>query len=79
FDKIIEKWSLEKIKTVGDAYMCAGGIPIRDKMNPVNTVLAGLEIRDFILDQKEILKEDQEGWNLRIGIHTGELTAGVIG
>ncbi len=80
FDKIIEKWELEKIKTIGDSYMCAGGIPIRNKTNPVHTVLAALEIQHYMNDVNQKLKDKgEEPWELRIGIHTGELIAGVIG
>lgn len=80
FDHIIERWELEKIKTIGDSYMCAGGIPIRNKTNPIHTVLAGLEIQRYMLEQQERLRErGEEPWELRIGIHTGELIAGVIG
>lgn len=80
FDEIIEKWNLEKIKTVGDAYLCAGGMPIRSKENPIKTVLAGLEIQHFMRSQAEI--DEQNGikpWSLRVGINTGEVVAGVIG
>ncbi len=80
FDEIIEKWNLEKIKTVGDAYLCAGGMPIRSKENPIKTVLAGLEIQQFIRNQA---KSDEavgiNPWFLRVGINTGEVVAGVIG
>ncbi|MFB6257190.1 MAG: adenylate/guanylate cyclase domain-containing protein [Flavobacteriales bacterium] len=80
FDQIIEKWELEKIKTIGDAYMSAGGIPIRNKTNPIHTVLAGMEIQRYMQEQRERLEEKEEApWELRIGIHTGELIAGVIG
>ena len=80
FDEIIEKWNLEKIKTVGDAYLCAGGMPIRSRENPIKTVLAGLEIQSFM--RKQALADEQAGikpWALRVGINTGEVVAGVIG
>lgn len=80
FDGIIEKWNLEKIKTVGDAYLCAGGMPIRSKENPIKTVLAGLEIQQFIRQQAK--RDEDVGvrpWSLRVGINTGEVVAGVIG
>jgi adenylate cyclase len=80
FDKIIDKHNLEKIKTIGDAYMCAGGIPVANDTNPVDIVRAGLEIKKFM----DKLREDREKqgkdyWELRIGIHTGEVVAGVVG
>ena len=80
FDKIIDKYNLEKIKTIGDAYMCAGGIPVANDSNPIDIVHAGLEIKDYM----EKLKRDREAagqdyWELRIGIHTGAVVAGVVG
>src|SRR5690554_1153702 len=53
FDSIIDKNDLEKIKTIGDAYMCAGGVPIRNKTNPINTTLAAVQIKYYMLDFKE--------------------------
>ncbi|HRO74515.1 MAG TPA: adenylate/guanylate cyclase domain-containing protein, partial [Crocinitomicaceae bacterium] len=77
FDKIIVKNNLEKIKTIGDAYMCAGGIPVRNKTNPIDTCLAALEIQAFMRNFK--MENGSENWQLRIGINTGEIIAGVIG
>ena len=48
FDRIIGKYGLEKIKTIGDSYMCAGGIPIPDESHVINIIKASMEIRDFI-------------------------------
>lgn len=76
FDEIIEKYSLEKIKTIGDAYMCAGGIPIRNKSNAIDVTLAALEIRQYM---EQLSQTDPKTWKIRIGINTGEVTAGVIG
>lgn len=76
FDEIIEKYDLEKIKTIGDSYMCAGGVPIRNKSNAIEVTLAALEINQY-MDQKA--KEDPSTWKIRIGINTGEVIAGVIG
>jgi class 3 adenylate cyclase/ligand-binding sensor domain-containing protein/predicted metal-dependent HD superfamily phosphohydrolase len=77
-DKIIEKHQIEKIKTIGDAYMAAGGVPLRDKENPINCVLAALEIQSFMEKESRRYK-DEEPWQLRIGLHTGDVIAGVIG
>ena len=80
FDKIISKFDLEKIKTIGDAYMCAGGVPIRNKSNAIEVVLAALAIQDFMKSHNAKIKEKgKDPWEIRIGINTGEVTAGVIG
>lgn len=80
FDKIIGNHFLEKIKTIGDAYMCAGGLPLRNKSNPFDATLAALDIQEFIKNtNKQREKENKTLWKLRIGIHTGQVVAGVIG
>ncbi|PKR82095.1 hypothetical protein CW751_01795 [Brumimicrobium salinarum] len=80
FDRIIEKNDLEKIKTIGDAYMCAGGVPIRNKTNPIHTTLAAVQIKDYMRKHKEEqLQKNEPYWKLRIGINTGPVSAGVIG
>jgi ligand-binding sensor domain-containing protein/class 3 adenylate cyclase/HD superfamily phosphodiesterase len=80
FDEIIEKNNLEKIKTIGDAYMAAGGVPARNNSNPIEACLAGLQIQNFVLKHKiESVSKGEENWDLRLGINTGEVTAGVIG
>lgn len=80
FDEIIESYNLEKIKTIGDSYMCAGGIRVQDKQGPVRTVLAGLEMQRFIRDANVGKKfKSQIFWHLRVGINTGSIIAGVVG
>jgi len=80
FDKIIDKHKLEKIKTIGDAYMCAGGIPVENTTNPIDIVKAGLEIKDYMENlKKERETAGEDFWELRIGIHTGPVVAGVVG
>ncbi|MEX1002291.1 MAG: adenylate/guanylate cyclase domain-containing protein [Crocinitomicaceae bacterium] len=76
FDEIIEKYDLEKIKTIGDSYMCAGGVPIRNKSNAIEVTLAALEIKNYMA---KLSQEDKQTWKIRIGINTGEVIAGVIG
>ncbi|UKN00540.1 hypothetical protein K6119_12435 [Paracrocinitomix mangrovi] len=76
FDEIIEKYDLEKIKTIGDSYMCAGGVPIRNKSNSIEVTLAALEIQNYMEIRAE---QDPNTWKIRIGINTGEVIAGVIG
>jgi class 3 adenylate cyclase len=80
FDEIIEKNNLEKIKTIGDAFMCAGGIPLSNQSHPMDAIRAGLEIQEYMNTMNE--KRKEKGvlpWNLRIGIHTGPVVAGVVG
>jgi class 3 adenylate cyclase/predicted metal-dependent HD superfamily phosphohydrolase len=80
FDEIIVRNNLEKIKTIGDAYMCAGGVPVRNKTNPIDACLAALQIQDTMqLMRNEAIATGKVVWNLRLGINTGEVTAGVIG
>jgi class 3 adenylate cyclase/CheY-like chemotaxis protein len=80
FDEIIGGHFIEKIKTIGDAYMCVGGLPLRNKSNPIDTVLAGLEMQDFVCKlNDEKAARGEERWNLRVGIHTGRVVAGVVG
>ena len=80
FDSITSAHYIEKIKTIGDSYMCAGGLPIRNRSNPIDTALAALEIQKFVKEsnRKKQMK-NQPKWEIRLGIHTGEVIAGVIG
>jgi adenylate cyclase len=80
FDQIIDQHGLEKIKTIGDAYMCACGIPTPVADHALLTVRAAIAIQDYIRDYNE--KRVTRGlglWELRIGIHTGPVIAGVVG
>lgn len=80
FDKITEKHHLERLKTIGDSYMCAGGLPKPTKTHPVDVVLAAIEMRAAMRKLKrEAEAEGKFLWDLRIGIHTGPLVAGVVG
>ncbi len=80
FDEIIVRNNLEKIKTIGDAYMCAGGVPLRNITNPIDACIAALQIQDYVKSLRtEAEKNNQVIWDLRLGINTGEVTAGVIG
>lgn len=80
FDEITEKYGIEKIKTIGDAYMCAGGIPVENSTHPADTVNAALEMIQFLHHYQ--LPKIQQGlpyFQVRIGIHTGPVVAGVVG
>jgi adenylate cyclase len=80
FDSVVEKHGIEKIKTIGDAYMCAGGIPERNRTNPVEVILAALEMQKYMLKLKTTSEiEGMKFWDIRIGIHTGTVVAGVVG
>ena len=81
FDHIIGKYpSIEKIKTIGDAYLCAGGLPEAHPGHAREVVAAALEIRDFIAElEKQRTREGKLSFQVRIGIHTGPVVAGVVG
>ncbi len=80
FDEIILKYKLEKIKTIGDAYMAAGGVTKKHNIIEINTALAALEIQSFINTEIETQKAlGNDYWEIRIGLHSGDLIAGVIG
>ena len=80
FDKIIQKHGLEKIKTIGDAYMAAGGLPIPNSTHAIDVVSAAKEIKEFI-DQIKIQKiaNNQPFFEIRIGVNTGPVVAGIVG
>jgi class 3 adenylate cyclase/tetratricopeptide (TPR) repeat protein len=80
FDEICERHELEKIKTIGDSYMCVGGLPVANTSNPADCVAAALEMQAWMEDWKaEKLANGKQAWEVRIGIHSGEVIAGVIG
>jgi adenylate cyclase len=80
FDGIMERFGIEKIKTIGDAYMAAGGLPVPNKTHAKDMVSAALEIRAFMktLNAKKI-SAGKEAFEIRIGIHTGPVVAGIVG
>lgn len=80
FDRIATKYKIEKIKTIGDAYMAAGGLPVPGTDSVTNTVKAALEMQDFIVKRKvEREKERKPAFEMRVGIHTGPVVAGIVG
>lgn len=80
FDLISEKYKIEKIKTIGDSYMAAGGIPKPDQNSLKNIVLAGLEMQDFMAERKnENLQTNRPAFEMRLGIHAGPIVAGIVG
>jgi class 3 adenylate cyclase len=80
FDKIISKHRIEKIKTIGDAYMCAGGLPVPNKTNADDAVRAALDIRDFMqMENEKCRVQGKTFFEIRIGLHTGPVVAGIVG
>ncbi|HTB31612.1 MAG TPA: adenylate/guanylate cyclase domain-containing protein, partial [Bacteroidia bacterium] len=80
FDKINARHNVEKIKTMGDGYMAAGGVPNENTSNPTDTIKAAMEIQNFMANMKmERQKQDKSYFEVRIGIHTGPVIAGIVG
>lgn len=79
FDEIIEKYDLEKIKTVGDSYMCAAGLHFHSEGHAVKMVEAALEILQFVTESQKIKSSGETRFEIRIGISTGPVVAGVVG
>jgi len=80
FDGIMLKYKIEKIKTIGDAYMAAGGLPVPSNDSVKNTVSAALEMQVFITQRKEEMDaEGKSAYEMRLGIHTGPVVAGIVG
>lgn len=80
FDNICERHQLEKIKTIGDAYMAAGGLPTPNTTHATDVIKAALEMRDFIAESKaRKAAAGQPFFEIRIGIHTGPVVAGIVG
>lgn len=72
FDEIISKYNIQKVKSIGDSYMCAGGILEKNRTNPIEMILASMEIVRYMQAEKNI-------WNINLGIHTGSVVAIVSG
>lgn len=80
FDNIVQRHNIEKIKTVGDAYICVGGMPALTFTHATDILETAFEIRDFMLQRKK--EKEAKGelpFELRIGIHTGPVVAGIVG
>lgn len=80
FDDIITQHHVEKIKTIGDSYMCAAGLPVANDTNPLDAVRAACAIRRFMEDYKQQRQAAGMTWfEARIGLHTGPVVAGIVG
>jgi class 3 adenylate cyclase len=80
FDNIMEKYNLEKIKTIGDSYMCAGNLPSPDPDHVYKIVKAAMEIQGFIeKNNLRRISKNLQPWEIRIGLHVGPVVAGVVG
>ncbi len=80
FDHIMGKYGIEKIKTIGDAYMAVGGLPITTSTHALDVVLAAIEIQQLVAEHKRVKEAKGElFFEIRIGIHTGPVVAGIVG
>jgi class 3 adenylate cyclase len=80
FDSILQKHNIEKIKTIGDAYMCVSGLPVANESHAADMVNAAIEIMEYITARK--IEKDAKGefsFELRIGINSGPVIAGIVG
>ncbi len=80
FDKIVTKYKVEKIKTIGDAYMAAGGLPVPNADSVKNVVMAAIEMQKVVVERQQNSDDElSQLFNMRIGIHTGPVVAGIVG
>lgn len=79
FDQVVERFHIEKIKTIGDTYMCAGGIPQKNRTNPIEVVLAAFEMQQYMEFLKKGKTDNHMGiWDIRMGIHTGPVFSNTV-
>lgn len=79
FGLILQKYNIHKIKTIGDSFMAAGGIPVKNITNPIQIIMAALEIQDYLNEISAASENGRKTWEFRLGIHTGPVTATVMG
>jgi len=77
FDRITSHYKIEKIKTIGDAYLAVAGLPALDPKHAENTILASMEISKFMKNRHAMLKN--KTFEVRIGVHSGSVVAGIVG
>jgi class 3 adenylate cyclase len=76
FDRIIEQYGLEKIKTVGDAYIAVSGLPVPNAHHARDVLRAALEIKSFMEERR---REQPHSFGIRMGVHSGPVVAGIVG
>lgn len=79
FDEIMDRHGIEKIKTIGDAYMAVSGVPITAENSALPAVAAAREMQAFIDANPHDLAADVPPFQMRVGLHTGPVVAGVVG
>jgi len=80
FDNLIEKYKIERIKSIGDTYLCAGGFPEKDKTNPLKIIIVALEMQQFYKKmQAEAKERNLKIWNITFGIHSGPVQVNKYG
>lgn len=79
FDSVVSKYKIEKIKTIGDAYMAAGGVPVPNSDSVKNVVLAAMEMQEIVKENKNGESHIANLFSMRTGIHTGPVVAGIVG
>jgi class 3 adenylate cyclase len=76
FDLIIERYDCQRIKTIGDAYLCVSGMPVADQRHAHNLLYAALEIVDYLRRRNET---SEIKWKIRVGINSGPVVGGIVG
>ncbi len=80
FDRICDKYDLERLKTVGDAFMACAGLPEPNPAHAIRCIRAAIEMRDFMaMYRAEKMKAGEPSWDIRIGVHSGPVVAGIVG
>lgn len=79
FDEILDKYKIQKIKTIGDTIMAAGGVPVKNMTNPIDVVMAAIEMQTYLKAHRKKNSGRKKIWELKIGIHTGPVSASISG
>ncbi len=79
-DEVVERNNIQRVKSIGDSYMCAGGIPKKNRTNPIEVILAALEMQAYLYTlQEDSERDNRKIWDLTFGVHTGPVTASTSG